>query len=270
MLNYIDRNLDFSRLSNYRLSIQIDLNGFSFCVFDRESGRHLAVKSHPYTRNISSMDDLVREANKVLTSQELLATASCNCIFESLAYTLIPKEFFEEQYLFRYIGFVSPIDELDEIHYRYLEELDSYLIYLVPSSILSLFKTFYKNINIHNQLYPLLKIASAGSGLRVNINVNRSSFDLVLFNEKELLLQNSYDYYSFDDILYFLGSIVKEFHLSQKIKGSITGNISGEDIYSMNKYFPNISQVYNERMSLLLGKENSSLVNNLLYMAECE
>ncbi|MDR1056864.1 MAG: DUF3822 family protein [Prevotellaceae bacterium] len=275
LLNFVDRSFDIKRLIHYRLSIQISLNGFSFSVFDEGLSKHVILRDYQYQQNITNYEDLSAEIGSLSASDDCLALdyPVCTCLYISLKHTLIPENSFSKEKLRTYMEFVSPLEELDEIHYYKYPATDTYSIYVIPSLVASKLTTYYKKIRFINQANPLICGClknTEGSNI-LYINLHNGVADMVLAENKQLKLHNAFEIYHLNDAVYYITALLHQFQLKlQTTPIYISGDVMKEEIEELTKYFPLLKINNNHRMSMLVGQENSYRYFNLLTAHECE
>ena len=274
LLNFVDKSFDVKRLTHYRLSIQISLNGFSFCVFDQSLSKHIILRHYQYNKNIINYDDLISEVETILASDAYLALKypNCSCIYISPKHTLIPDKLFVEDKLRSYLEFVSPLDELDEIHYYNFFKTDVYSIFIVPSPIASRLISSYGKIRFLNQSYLLIHSCLKGTeSSSVYINLHEGMANIALCHNKQFKLHNSFEIFHLNDAVFYLNALLSQFNIKpQSIPVFISGDILREEIDELTKFFPLLKINNNHRMSMLIGSENSYRYYNLLMVHECE
>src|SRR6056297_1568834 len=123
--SHVDETLDLNRAHAYRLSIQVSLNGFSFSVLDQVRGKFVLLKHHDLS-DLPSLEKKGDKLDKIMGSEPYLKPAynKTTAMVASGKSTLIPAAYFQEKNLKKYLEFNHDMDELEEIHYNYLEGLD--------------------------------------------------------------------------------------------------------------------------------------------------
>lgn len=278
LLNFVDKSFDIKRLIYYRLSIQISLNGFSFCVFDENSSRHVILRNYQYTKSINSYDDLITEIDLIFQKDNYLSFdyIYCTCVYISPKHTLIPNEVFIKEKLRTYLEFIAPLDELDEIHYYNFRNTNICSIFAIPSQVASKLISYYKKILFISQSTPLinscLKIKDKeGTYNGIHINLNDGTADIAIIVNNQFQLHNSYQIFHLNDAVYYIGALLHQFNLKfQQTPVYISGDILKEEIDELTKYFSMLRINNNHRMSILIGYENSYRYFNLLIAHECE
>ncbi|MDR0725747.1 MAG: DUF3822 family protein [Prevotellaceae bacterium] len=270
-IDYVDKSYCLTENKNYRLSIQVSLNGFSFCMYDPVKQKHVVLKHFVYSENIADCDIWTKEINRIadLMTDNLAPVASpVKCLFTSRKNTLIPKSVFSENNIKSYLSFFFQLDELDEIHYKYISEIEAYCCYALPSPVVAGIISRFGRTEFYNQAYTVIRrINNCKTGM--NIVFCNNFMDVSVFRDNKLVLNNSFEIFDLKDIIYFVSAISDKFNVKD-IPIYISGNISNSEIKKLKKFFPLIVQEQNGKISLALGSEVSTKYYNLLSLHECE
>ena len=215
MLNFIDKSFSTKKTSQYRLSIQVDLDGFSFCVYDPAQKKHIVLRRIP--TDFSGSQELLPEKINTIYSEVswlLQPFASCSCIYISKKNTLIPSSFYNKETLATFLNFASPIDEMDEVHYKISEEAKAVAIFAVPNTLAYQLYAHHHNICFFNQCIPLIEYALKQSKSQIMvINISSKLVDIAICQESKLLFHNSFSISNATDILYYAYFVVKQLEI---------------------------------------------------------
>jgi hypothetical protein len=270
-INYVDKSYSSTENKNYRLSIQVSLNGLSFCVYDVGKQKHVVLRNFSYSENIADLNLWVKEINRIADdiADDIVGIATpAKCLFISRKNVLIPKSIFSINNIKSYISFFFQFDEFDEIHYRYIPEIEGYCCFALPSPVVSKIISRFGKSDFYSQTYQIIRRAKIyGTGMTVVFCDN--FMDISIFKDNKLAINNSFEIFDIRDIIYFISSICDKFNV-KNIPIYMSGNISNSEIKKLEKFFPSIIQEQNRKISLLLGSEISAKYYNLLSLQECE
>ncbi|MDR1169712.1 MAG: DUF3822 family protein [Prevotellaceae bacterium] len=270
-INYVDKSYSLTENKNYRLSIQVSLNGFSFCIYDTDKHKHVVLKNFSYSENIADLNLWAKEINRIaesITDDIAVVTTPVKCLFISRKNVLIPKKIFSINNIKSYLSFFFQFDELDEIYYRYVPEIEGYCCFALPSPVVSKIISRFGKSDFYTQTYQVIHRAKVyGTGMNVVFCDN--FMDISIFKSNKLVLNNSFEIFDIRDIIYFISAIRDKFDVGN-IPVYMSGNISNSEIKKLKKFFPSIIQEQNRKISLLLGSEISAKYYNLLSLQECE
>lgn len=253
----------------YRLSIQISLNGFSFCVFDTVKNKHVVLKHYIYTKNI--LQDWSDEIADILADmREIDSKIPAVCLYVTRKNVIIPADIFDEKTIKQHLLFWFDIEEEEEIHTRRMPEIDAYICYLIPSWLITKLHLRFNNLKFLNQTcYHMRQICSEPNDTKMKLVFCGNFIDLTIFKNNALIFNNTFAYSNIIDAAYFLVAVAKKVGTLQAPL-YVSGDVSIAEIIELYHCFPNIHQNHNKKMTLRLGKETSSKFYNILLMSECE
>ncbi|MDR2026025.1 MAG: DUF3822 family protein [Prevotellaceae bacterium] len=269
-IDYVDKSYCLTGNKDYRLSIQVSLNGFSFCIYDAGKQKYVVLKNFPYSENILDFNIWTKEINRIAENMAgyIHTEHPVKCLFFSRKNVLIPENIFSVNNIRPYISFFFQLDELDEIHYKYIPELEAYCCFALPSPVVSKIISRFGKSNFFNQAYQIIhRTKNFGTGMNVVFCGN--FMDISIFKDSKLILNNSFEIFDIKDIIYFIAALSDKFGMGDA-PVYISGDISTNEIRNLKKFFPSIVQEQNRKISVLLGSEVSTKYYNLLSLQECE
>jgi hypothetical protein len=263
-----------------QLTIQADLNGFSFSVFDNRISKHVVFRRYFLQTNLL-IESFLKQAEGILITDDLLSLhyASASCIFLTQKSTLVPDAFFDKNALKSYLGFNHGLDALDEIHYNYIPGADAYNVFALHTYIASAISSHLHGVRFYHQALPLIErtIALAGSKQKqiMMVNINHLFFDVILSSGGKLTLYNTFQYSGQNDILYFILYVCNQFEIDpQKLELVISGELSDIMAYreAIREYIPGIQILTGEGDNLAGGlvRVRESKFYALFNLVHCE
>lgn len=240
----LDETLDLNRTESYHLSIQVCLDGFLFSVLDPSTSRYLGIKRYQFDR-VKDPGYQYDEIRAILDMDPFLQRTyeGVSCIFNDKRSTLLPAAIFEREQLKLYFEFNHLLNDLDELHYLNLNQIDAYLVFPVYSEIAALLMKRWLNTVFFQQAVPLIdSVMNASSeGIRLaGVNFNEDHFDIAVAENRKLLYHNNFSYRSDEDLLYFILFVFDKLALDQEsCPLLISGEIDkfGERPQLLRKYF---------------------------------
>ncbi len=215
---YIDETLDASLTQSYILSIQVSLNGFSFCIFDKTRKKYVVFKHINIEENLPK-DIFFDKIENIIKNDELLnnnSFYSSKLLFINKQSTIIPTSYFNKDNLIKYLKLNHRLDELDEIHYKKLNYIDAYSIFTLPSPLASIFAKKFKGINFYNQNIPFIDFAMFkhhNDTIKTSVNFNINTIDVAVIKMGKLLLYNNFAISNVNDATYYIMYIYKKLNL---------------------------------------------------------
>ncbi len=235
-INILDKSINQQALENSILSIQVNLDGFSFCVFDPEKFVFLCFRNYKFD-TIRQTDLLIDKLEEILKKDDLLKIPFRETRFMYLSQksTLIPAAYFDETKLKPYFEFNHNIEETDEIHYNFISSADTYNVFVLPNGIANTVIRTFRNIKFYHQSTPLINsiMTNHPGREKVFVNMNNLFFDIAVVKTKGLALYNSFAYQQESDLLYFILYVYNQLGLSPETAELV---LSGENA-GTTKYY---------------------------------
>jgi len=243
----LDETFDINKTSSLHLSIQASLDGFLFSVLEPFSLKYLALKRYQFEQ-VASSDIHFEQIQEILRQDPLLQQTyhGVSCIQVDNRSTLLPAALFDKSQLKSYFVFNHTLNDLDELRYNFLKQIDAYLVFPMHHEIANLYLKSWVNAVFFHQATPFIsEVIHTGSlaGKAVHIHFSTGHFDIVVTNEKELLFHNNFMYRSDEDLLYFILFVFDKLELDQRSTPLL---LSGElDKFSdrpalLKRYFRNL------------------------------
>lgn len=277
-INLIDPSLkNFDRTI---LSIQVSLDGFSFCIRSKEDRVLRAFRYYNFP-HVALQEDILNKCHEILQKDELLRLPQDQvrvCYFSRKS-TIVPAAYCKSDGYKKILEFNQPIDELDEIHSNPLPECEANLVFTVPTYFAGLISSKFGKVCYINQAAPLiqksLRISETQSRF-ISIQLNREFFDIVVIEEGKLKLYNSFLFVSATDLLYFILYVCKQLDIKLSKTPILLCGEHVEDEKLINELKPYLSsrksltQDSGEQRSEALKKLDRSRFFTLLNLDACE
>ena len=231
-----------------KLSIKISLSGFDLMLSKLEDNSIIDYKKYNFdkkalTENLSSKLDSFLNESKIDFSNVI----NVKLIISNKLSCLVPKELFDERLSLDYLKFNSKLIENDFASNDYIEELETYNVYLpfvnVNNYLVERFGPFEYYHSSTILLRKILKTTTNDSRTLFFTNIETDSFQVIIFKNKNLLYYNDFEYQTKEDILYFLLFVIEQNkEIKSDTKLNILGGISGNDknINFISQFIKNI------------------------------
>ncbi|MDR1554360.1 MAG: DUF3822 family protein [Prevotellaceae bacterium] len=259
MLNLVDRKFNSEKTSKYKLSIQISLDGFLFCIFDTDNVC-LAAK----TLNIdnATIDDLF--ATEPLLTKRF---AAVRCIVANQKATLVPSYCFDKNKSDEYLKFVCDIND-EKIFTHKIKKIGAYCVFAIDNDIYETVKKYQAQTEFYNQSIPLIRTALRNSGKNMFIFFNAATIDIVVNNNEKLLLQNSYKIESTGDAIYFAAAVKKILEIEFD-NIYLSGKTNKHEEEEFSTFFEKTKLEMNKNLVFTTGTENALLLTLLEKLDKC-
>jgi Protein of unknown function (DUF3822) len=227
-------NLELNTLKNKSLSVQLSLDGFSFCISDVFSETILALYHYPFKAR--TPEELLTHIKTIFNSSELLKTNFKNvqvCHVNNLA-TLVPKSLFNKEHLAAYLGYLVKTLKNDYYDYDSIEALEAVNIYIpfvnANNFFIDKFGSFTFNHFSSLFIKHLLTTVQKSSEVQMFTHVATSHFEVAVIKNQSLLLYNSFSYQTKEDFIYYLLFVAEQLKLNtETFKLYLLGDITSQD-----------------------------------------
>ncbi len=246
-INTEDSNTDNSTFK--KLSIQVGLNGLSFCVLDTISNKILTFEKIVF--KITSTPYLVlKELKKLLNDHEISNKefSEVVVIHKNSLFSLVPKVLFNKEELPNYLKFNAKIMANDHIVYDEIPNQEMVNVYIpfanVNNYIFDLFGEFEFKHNGTIMVSTLLGQSRASQEPVCYVQVAEKEMEVVVFSEKKLLFYNHFEYNTKEDFLYYLLFSLEQLQLNlENVQLKLFGLVEeGDAIYKLcYRYIKHIS-----------------------------
>tara|TARA_R110002051_G_scaffold4124_1_gene21933 strand:+ start:290505 stop:291311 length:807 start_codon:yes stop_codon:yes gene_type:complete len=222
------------------LSIQINLNGLSFCILNRTSNTIEYLHSIEFEHRLNP-NTVLNQLKEELTSNTVFSEDfdSVLIIHQNELSTLIPKDLYKDNLKADYLKFNSKILKTDFITEDAITINNSVNVYVPYVNINNyIFDTFgafvYKHAStllIDNLLQQLIQSEDA----TIHINVNKSTIEVAVVEKNKLQLVNTFDYHSKEDFMYYVLFVFEQLKLDvETCQVMLSGKIDENDeLYSI-------------------------------------
>ncbi len=227
-----------------RLTIQIDLSGFSFKITDH-SGEKLATGEKSFPSGVTSASDLETFLKKDLSSLSVLSKkySQTDVIVSTPKFTLVPSSLYRKDDEKRILSLIHKIEEMDEVMSIELPEHEAVLIYAVPNAITSRIFKIQKKAKYFPIIHSMIKSMSHNKdNNKVCIHLSKNHIHIVATEREKLLLANSYPAKDFVTAQYYIFLVIKEVMFNPEFTTlQVMGNITKSEKKDLSKYFKGIN-----------------------------
>jgi len=250
----INKSIDFINLNESHLSIQLSLDGFSFCIINKDSNQINTIKYFSFPNNSPTPQEHLKNVEQLFESEEQLQKRyhSVNITHVNDLSTLVPKPLFDKKHLNNYIKYSSKTYKNDYIVYDEIDNHDIINVYIpfvnINNFFLERFGSFeykhFSTILIKN----LLNTYKFSEHPHMFVNLDNKHFEIVVIANNKLILYNSFKYQTKEDYIYYILFTAEQLELNpEKFELVLLGNISKENEYFKiaYKYIRNISLLEN-------------------------
>ena len=222
------------------LSIQVNLNGLSFCILNRSTNTVELLRSTSFNNKLTPNDALSRLKTEIVSNNVFSADFnSVQLIHQNELATLVPQTLFDENHKADYLKFNSKILRTDFITHDDITVSKSANVYVPYVNVNNyIFETFGAFVYKHSSsvlIDAVLQLKRDKDKPEVFINVNHNTFELLVVENKQVLLFNVFDYTTKEDFIYYILFVLEQLKLdSETIPVHLSGNVNKDDeLYSI-------------------------------------
>ncbi|RPH34582.1 MAG: DUF3822 family protein [Bacteroidales bacterium] len=244
-----DETFDVNRSESYILTVQVSMEGISFCINDIVRGMYISLISSPFSSPLSESNDWANTVSQYISQFDILSLKYKKVLlcFESTLYTIVPTELFKPERAKELFELVHPLPNLHEIRFNHLAESKSTVIFAIPSSLTARWLTQQPQTHFYG--YPSAQITyssivkTALDEPMVFTQFNKQFLINVITKNNQLQCCNSIPYHNTNDTAYHLINTCKLAGAEpSKSEISILGSV--EDVNNLvlllSQYFSNV------------------------------
>ncbi len=232
-----------------KLSIQVGLNGLSFCIIDTIGNK--IVDSDQLVFKTASTPYLLLKELKNLFAQKNVARhqiSNVSVVHQNNLFSIVPKVFFNADELPNYLKFNTKILPSDHIVFDEIKNHDMVNVYVPYTNVNNYIFEQYGEFEFKHSgtvlIQTLLEQQNTGPEPICYVHVTERTLEIIVVRQKSLLLYNFFNYQTKEDFLYYvlfvfeqLGLDVEKHHL--KLFGRIEEN---DSVYTLcYRYIKSIS-----------------------------
>lgn len=236
--------------SDKTLSISIYPGGLAYAVFDEAKYIYLALEEL----------ELQQKTSENITSETLESLFQTNSLLKHsfkkthLTYftpqlVLIPEKAYDPGQKENIFSLCAQLPESHQLLDDRLNILDAHGIYPIPKQLLSVIKQKFPDYRLRHHGSVLIESTLAAMDIEslhadIVLFVYKSYFEMLLFENQNLSLYQSFHYQAFDDLLYYLFYVLEKYNLSANEKSLlIMGKLALDtpQYITLSSFFKNVA-----------------------------
>lgn len=240
-------------LENYhKLSIQVSLNGLSFCVLDTIGKKIVKAEKHTFDNRLNPYG-AQKELKRFIKKQQVkdYAFSEVMVVHRNDLFSLVPKDLFDPNEMANYLKFNTKILANDLLEYDEIPSFEMVNVYVpfvnINNFIYELFGDFEFKHHGTVLIESLLGRNASSAEAVCYAYVTENELDIIILQNKKLIFYNNFSYKTPEDFLYYLLFTWEQLRLDPNdIKLRLFGTIEeGDPIFS-------ICQDYIQHLSIYL------------------
>lgn len=233
------------------LSIQFNLDGFSFSIQNSDTGEILVFTEYTFEKTITSPELLLEKIMYIFANDKDLQQdfSTVFAVHQNNLATLVPNEYFDRNNLNPYLKFSVKTLSTDFITYDTLNTVDASNVYIPYVNINNfIFQNFGEFEYQHHATVLINKLLAKTTHTNelpvMYVNVGISQLDIIVTQKKELILYNSFAYQTKEDFIYYILFVAEQLQMNpEEFSLVFLGKIEKEsDLYTITyKYIRTIN-----------------------------
>jgi hypothetical protein len=216
-ISAFDEGFDVEKSSQYRMTIQFSLGGFSYALLDATKNILIGLECYQ-SDQLTETEEMFRALEKALDSKGLTnkPLLSVTCIIDDRVNTFVPLELFDENKKNDYLEFLFQASSGQVVLNETLEREKCVNVYALPKSLHArIISKWNKARIIHSStVFINSAIRYAPEGKAAFVHVKSRSFDLAIIDEGRMAFFNNFRFNTKDDFAYFLVFALEQNHFS--------------------------------------------------------
>ncbi len=274
----VDDTFDPGITLSYFLSIQINLDGFSFCILDPVKNKYIQIQHISFNQQ-QKIEEQINQCFREVDKLNLPYKKTLILIPSNQA-TLVPSALFDTGNYSDWLTFSNNLNDRTVLLYNKIKMADAFNVFTVPEKIFSIMKRQFPDPWFFQQYTPIIEsnLATSMTNFKdtlLYINIEKKFFDLLAFKNNNLKLCNSFKMKSDNDFIYFTLFAFEQLKLSPAETNIVVGG-NHPDFHNLTdhlkQYIKNVN--YNNiprhfQYSHLFRNINNHAYYNMLTLPIC-
>lgn len=232
------QTIDNNKESLKKLSILVSQDGLSFFISDSDNNRLTNFSERKFGEK-QTPERLLEELKHLLTLEfagDISFIDELNVIYANELYSLVPQRLFDEKNLSDYLKYNTKILQTDFLAYDELSNLKANLVYIPYANINNyLLDTFGPFNYKHSVAVFLENFKPESTKDEALVYIYQNHFDLCIFQQKKLILCNSFGFQTAEDVAYFLLFTLEQLKINtETVRVKLWGVIEEDsDLYKL-------------------------------------
>ncbi len=230
-----------------KMSIQVSLNGLSFCILDKERQEIEYLKRFDFEKQLDPVKVLAR-IELIIEQEPLLQqqVEEASLFFTNTLFTLVPLDLFDEAQAVSYLKFNTKILKTDFIaHDEINQELVN--VYIPYANIINYFFDMFGEFEYRHSLSVLIESLlhhKTSEAPQAYLHTHLQHYELIVIQNSKLIFANSFEFETKEDFIYYLLFTFEQLDLDPEVVeltllGDITKNSKEYEI--AYRYIKNVS-----------------------------
>ncbi|WP_281765768.1 DUF3822 family protein [Neptunitalea lumnitzerae] len=207
------------------LSIQISLNGLSFCIHNTLANTIEELRSFDFSKqNSNNPELLLNEVKQIIEATEILQQDfdSLKVIYVNHLSAFVPNAVFDEEHLAEYLKYNIKILTTDFITYDKIESSELVNVYIPFVNVNNFFLDWFGQFDYEHfatiLVSKLVNLSKNTDKENVYIHLTgKDEFQIIVIKQKKLIFYNNFKYQSKEDFIYYLLFVYEQLELNPEL-----------------------------------------------------
>ncbi len=277
--NLINNKENYSNLKHCNLSIQLSLDGFSFCITKPHSQEIICLERYQFKQKPSNPFEHLKSVEQLIKTIDVLQhsfNAIKVCHSNNLA-SLVPVSIFKKEQAASYLGYNIRVLKDDFISHDEISHTDIVNVYVPFVNFNNFLFEKYGDFNFKHSatifIQSILKQAKNTSNNQVYVALEHGFMEIIVLKDNSLQLYNSFQINSKEDFIYYILFTTEQLQLNPEVfELVLMGTISPKDAYFKlaKKYIRHVQLIdMTTTYQPLLDTATKQANFNLIHLHEC-
>jgi Protein of unknown function (DUF3822) len=242
-------NQDIISKTYRKLNLIVSQSGFSYCEIDTLNSKILTFEKSVFdnSNNVKTIDDLYC---KIFIENEIFSQKfdQITVVHDNNLCCFVPTPFFDENLLGSYLQYNVKVFETDFFAFDTNQNSQFNTVYVpyvnINNVLIDQFGSFDYKHSSSVLVSKLLEISKNIDDKKMFVHMQSNHFDIVVVQNQKLLLYNSFEYKTPEDVIYYILFTAEQLLINpENFLLEFLGNIDAESpIYKIvYKYIRNVS-----------------------------
>ncbi len=259
-----NNSVDFNNLNEKHLSIQLSLDGFSFCIINKVKNQVEKLEHFVFEDKSPTPEKLLKNVEELFKKEKHLQKryGSVNISHVNQLSTLVPKSLFDEDRIRDYLKFSSKTYTNDYLVHDELENHDMVNVYVPFVNVNNFFLQRYGSFEYKHFstvfVNTLLNTFKFSEHPHMFVHIGENQLEIMVIAHDKLIFYNSFTYETKEDFIYYILFTAEQMELNPEVfELVIAGKINLEsDFYT-------IAYTYVRKVSLLENRSQFKFPSNI-------
>jgi hypothetical protein len=217
------------------MSVQVSLTGLSFLM---EEENRIVFKEKITFDDTKNPDELLYEIEKAFAENEQLKSPVFELlvIYQNTFYSIVPAALFKEDEAEQFLKLNSRVFTTDFVAFDTLENFELVNVYVPLANINNYFFDHYGEFSFFHFTTTFIEMVlqneKTGNAKKMYAHLHSQQLDVIVTSGKKLLLCNSFNYSTPEDLTYYILFVAEQLELNPEVfELELSGNISEEDSF---------------------------------------